>query len=113
MKTGIWIVALLSIAFLTSCAQTATPPRIDGKPSVGSKFSKLQLGMSQNQVEDLIGKSKDCNITPDPENISVANSMITTCVYKNEGSLVFRIVGASLYRIVVDTTAGDFRAITK
>ena len=32
---------------------------ISGKPSPGSKFTKLQIGMSMNQVTDLIGRPND------------------------------------------------------
>ena len=89
------------------------PPRIDGVPAKGSKFSKVQLGESKNQVENDIGMSKDCNISTDPENIFISNSMITTCVYKNEGTLVFRVIGNKLYRVKVNPSEGDFAAIRK
>lgn len=101
------IALILIITALSACASVA-PPRVDGTPAPGSKFSKLQLGMTQNQVDGLIGKSMDCTISNDQESYS----MVTTCSYKNEGILVYRFLsGSRLYRITVDTTAGEYQAV--
>ena len=91
-------------------AAVQIPPSIIGTPAPQSKFSKLKLGMSLNQVKSLIGESKDCYYNPkDSSNFSISGS---DCPYKNEGLLIFDMgKQQSLFRIVVDTNMGEFRPL--
>jgi hypothetical protein len=91
----------------TASSQPASS--IVGTPAPQSKFSKLQLGMSVNQVKSLIGESKDCVLNPrDVINFSISGY---DCPYKGEGMLIFDWNRQALFRVVVDTNMGDFRPI--
>jgi hypothetical protein len=80
---------------------------IVGTPAPQSKFAKLKLGMSINQVKSLIGESKDCWLNQqDMSNFSIAGY---DCPYKDEGLLIFDWSRQSLFRIVVDATMGEYR----
>lgn len=106
------MVLVVMVLVLGGCAAApvVAPPQVVGNPAPDSKFSKVQLGMTQNQVESLIGKSKDCPISYD----SSTFSMVTSCTYQNEGVLVFRFnSGSTLYRIMVDATSGEYQAEKK
>jgi hypothetical protein len=81
---------------------------IVGSPAPQSKFAKLKLGMSINQVKSLIGESKDCWLNPQ----DVSNFLISgyDCPYKGEGLLIFDWNRQSLFRVEVDTTMGEYRS---
>lgn len=81
---------------------------IVGTPAPKSKFAKLQLGMSEKQVEKLIGKPSDKkSIKPEktwiPSYFSKDTPRIET-IYKREGQLTFAGADSDgkLIRIVVN-----------
>lgn len=80
---------------------------IVGSPAPQSKFAKLKLGMSINQVKSLIGESKDCWLNPQDFRDYLISGY--DCPYKAEGLLVFDWNRQSLFRVVVDTTMGEYR----
>ena len=88
---------------------------IIGVPAVGSKFSKLKIGMSQAQVASIVGHPTD------QKSYSTGKAWIPfagafsgdtyrlEAYYKNEGRLVYAKNGAKLYRIDVDTKEDGFQ----
>jgi hypothetical protein len=89
-----------------------------GAPSSASKFAKLQIGMSQRQVEDLIGKPSDM------KTYATGKAWIPfyfgkdayryETFYKDEGRLTFEgggVTGTSekLIRVTVDTTEDGYQ----
>ncbi len=91
---------------------------IVGTPSPTSKFTKLQIGMSQRQVEDLIGTPSDM------KTYTTGKAWIPfyfgkdayrfETLYKNEGRLTFAgggVTGTSgrLIRVTVDTTEDGYQ----
>ena len=103
-------VTVVLFVLLAACA-LLQPPTIIGTPSVNSKFAKIQLGMSKNQVEGIIGASKDCGFGLHREYSNYIGTH--ECPYKNEGTLFFDHPGNFLVRIVVDTNAGEYRKAVK
>lgn len=80
-----------------------------GTPAPNSKFAKLKIGMSINQVKSMIGESKDCAFNQK----DVINYQISgyDCPYKGEGMLVYDWNRQALFRVVVDTAMGDYRPL--
>lgn len=78
-----------------------------GAAAAGSKFSKLQIGMSRRQVEDIIGQPSDQKTymtgkawTP----FYFGNDRVRMeTFYKKEGRLTYAKNGEKLFRITVDT----------
>lgn len=90
-------------------ANSQAASTIVGTPAPQSKFSKLQLGMSINQVKSIIGESKDCAFNPkDLINFSISGY---DCPFKGEGMLIFDWNRQALFRIVVDNHMGEFRPV--
>lgn len=85
-------------------------PSIEGTPAVGSKFSKLELGMSFSQVKSIVGESKDCAFNFKNAIAGISNY---NCAYKNEGMLIIDWNNQVLYKIIVDPNMGDFKPIQK
>jgi hypothetical protein len=91
---------------------------IVGTPSPTSKFTSLQIGMSQRQVEDLIGTPSDIKtyVTGKawiPFYFGKDSYRLET-FYKNEGRLTFEgggVTGTSgrLIRVTVDTTEDGYQ----
>lgn len=83
--------------------------KVVGNPAPQSKFANLKVGMSINQVKSLIGESKDCGFNHKAmAEFSIAGY---DCPYKGEGLLIFDWSRQSLFRVVVDTTMGDYRPV--
>ncbi len=106
------VVAVVVSIFFAGCA---TPSGVVGTPAKGSKFSKLEIGMSRNQVENLIGHSKDCQAKADNTNliplvgVFMADGIIyIVCPYAGEGVLAFGDSGQKLSAITVDTNQGAY-----
>lgn len=105
-----FVLLMLAIIGLTAC----TTPKM-GTPADGSKFSKLEIGMSHAQAISLIGDSKDCQFKK--PGLSLMPEITITCPYKNEGMLTFNkvsdLTSGVLIQIVVDTNIGDFQPIKR
>ena len=102
------------LAAVAGCA--SYPTGVIGQPAPNSKFSKIRIGMSQAQVIELIGDSKDCQDTTDllsavnPLNFrAMANGTlkVISCPYKGEGILTYDIY-LKVYGITVDKTEDGF-----
>lgn len=92
---------------------------ITGKPAAGSKFSKLQIGMSMRQVTDLVGRPTDEGA------YMTGKAWIPfywgsdrhryEMVYKGQGRLVFAggslgdYTGGNLIWIIHSSTEGGYR----
>ena len=89
---------------------------IIGNPIPGSKFSKLEIGMSQTQVNDMIGSAKECGSYMTgkawiPFHFGSDNSR-QECNYKGQGRLIFsnQANGAAyLLKIVYDANESGYR----
>ena len=89
---------------------------IIGNPIAGSPFGKLEIGMSQTQVNDLIGPAKECGayVTGKawiPFHFGSDNSRVE-CNYKGHGRLIFsnQANGAVyLLKIVYDANESGYR----
>ncbi|MBS0225419.1 MAG: hypothetical protein JSS25_03640 [Proteobacteria bacterium] len=89
---------------------------IIGDPIPGSKFSKLEIGMSQTQVNDMIGSAKECGsyVTGKawiPFHFGSDNSR-QECNYKGQGRLIFSNQAngsAYLLKIVYDAKESGYR----
>lgn len=92
---------------------------ITGKPAPGSKFIRLQIGMSMNQVIDLIGRPTDqgAYVTSRawiPWHFG-SDSQRFEWVYRNQGRLVFAggslndFTGGKLIWIIHNATEGGYR----
>ncbi|MDK2126790.1 hypothetical protein [Parachitinimonas caeni] len=86
-----------------------------GTPAANSKFTKLKIGMSRKQVEDLIGTASDWRYyqtgkawIPIGGLISKDTYRIET-FYKKEGRLVYSHNGGKLFRIHVDTNEDGYQ----
>lgn len=113
----------ISIFIVAGCAsnstQSTTPSskntqneesRILGNPPAGSPFSKLRLGMSKQQVKDLIGQPTDMKL------YSTGKAWIPyyfgtdihrwEYFYKGQGRLT--IASDKLYRIIYDPTEDGY-----
>lgn len=89
---------------------------IIGNPISGSKFGKLQIGMSQTQVNDMIGSAKECGSYMTgkawiPFHFGSDNSR-QECNYKGQGRLIFSNQAngsAYLLKIVYDANESGYR----
>ena len=89
---------------------------IIGTPAPGSAFNKLQIGMSQSQVNDLIGAPKECGtyLTGKawiPFHFGSDNTR-QECNYKGQGRLIFSNQAngsAYLLKIVHDAAESGYR----
>ena len=89
---------------------------IIGNATPGSPFSKLEIGMSQSQVNDLIGSGRECGsyVTGKafiPFHWGSDNAR-TECNYKGAGRLIFSQQAngsAYLLKIVNDTSEDGYR----
>ncbi len=104
---------LIALTIFSGCATT---PAIEGTPAQGSKFAKLKLGMSQNQVTDLIGLWSDYNTTmaatayiPIVSMLDSEGGVMQDMYYKNEGTLTFKGANGRLVKMVVDKDASGYR----
>lgn len=107
---------IIVAATLGGCATAPpsyAPAKIVGAPAAGSKFSKIELGMSLNNVNGLIGPSKDCHQSYERDNEGIIGSY--ACPYKGEGNVIYKVSNSGLVvnRIVVDTNFGDYAPIVK
>lgn len=112
-KIGLILVFSVMVA---GCASESFVPSMVGTPAPGSKFSKIQLGMSQNQVDSIIGVSKDCygEATDITTSVYGTKKSFYVCPYKNEGRIYYDFAtGVKVVKIVVDPAQGEFRAIQK
>lgn len=110
--------------FVTTLAACSSSPSItnDVAPAPNSKFAKLKTGMSQKQVEDLIGAPDDIKTGVGGKafipiyNLIGNDTTYTHHFYKSEGVLTFsggvaNMVGdksGRLTRIMVDTTEDGY-----
>ena len=89
---------------------------IIGDAAPGSAFGKLEIGMSRNQVRDLIGEGKECGeyITGKmfiPFHFG-GDNMREECAYASQGRLIFTQAAngsAYLLKIVNDTSEDGYR----
>ncbi len=85
---------------------------IIGQPIPGSAFNKLQIGMSQTQVNDMIGAPKECGTYMTgkawiPFHFGSDNSR-QECNYKGQGRLIFsNQANGSAYLLKVVYDAGE------
>jgi hypothetical protein len=116
MYRNIWLISAVCFSFLAGCAtkQKTVPTTtseekpivqsvksadgliegaIIGTPATGSKFAKLQIGMTMSQVEKLIGKPSkiDSRITGKQfQSFHFGgDTQRTEAFYENEGHLTF------------------------
>jgi|WetSurMetagenome_2_1015567.scaffolds.fasta_scaffold03143_10 hypothetical protein len=91
---------------------------IVGIPVPGSKFAQLQIGMTLEQVEDLIGKPNDLDSRITGKQYQPfyfgGDTERTEAFYKNEGQLTFSNIhpdsaADTLIRIVVNPDASGSR----
>ena len=90
---------------------------IIGEAVAGGAFSKLEIGMSQNQVQDLIGSGKECGAYATgkawiPFRFSSSDTVRTECAYTGEGRLIFTTQdngGIYLLKIVNDVSEDGYR----
>ncbi len=91
---------------------------IIGTPAAGSRFAKLQIGMSQRQVEDLIGQPSDIKTyTTGKAFIPLyfgGDAWRMETFYKKEGRLTFAgggLAGSNpkLIRITVNTAESGYQ----
>ena len=81
----------------------------------GTKFSKLKIGMSKRQVEDLVGTPTDTNTYQTGKAwIPIAGAFSkdtyrTETYYKGLGRLVYAKQGTKLYRIEVDRSEDGYQ----
>lgn len=87
---------------------------IVGTPASGSKFAKLQIGMTLGQVEELIGRPDDADSRITGKQFQPfyfgGDTQRTEAFYKNEGQLTFSNThpdnaADTLIRIMVDPNA--------
>ena len=104
---------LIALTIFSGCAAT---PTIEGTPAPHSKFSKLKLGMSRNEVTALIGTWSDVKTyTSSTAMIPYANlidpdgSVMQDMYYKHEGVLTFKGVNGKLVKMVVDKNATGYQ----
>ncbi|MDY6459087.1 hypothetical protein [Acinetobacter faecalis] len=115
----------------TSKAQSATQKSSSGTQKVAStdgsytgeivgnvastKFSKLKIGMSKRQVEDLVGMPSDSRSYQTGKAwIPIAGAFSqdtyrTQTYYKNTGRLIYAKQGTRLYRIEVDRSEDGYQ----
>lgn len=90
---------------------------IIGEAVAGGPFSKLEIGMSQSQVHDLIGSGKECGAYATgkawiPFRFSSSDTVRTECAYTGEGRLIFTTQdngGVYLLKIVNDVSEDGYR----
>ncbi len=90
---------------------------IIGEAAADSPFTKLGIGMSQNQVHDLIGPGKECGAYATgkawiPFRFTSADTVRTECAYKGSGRLIFTTQangGIYLLKIVNDASEDGYR----
>ncbi|WP_295749436.1 hypothetical protein [Undibacterium sp.] len=88
---------------------------IVGVPKPSSKFSKLIIGMSKRQVEDLIGQPTDFKAYQTGKawipfgGIFSKDTYRVETFYKGEGQLVYAKQGTKLFRIIADPTANGYQ----
>lgn len=90
---------------------------IFGEAAAGSPFAKLEIGMSQNQVNDLIGAGKECGTYQTgkawiPFRYSSNDIVRNECNYTGAGRLVFTQSsngGSYLLQIVNDANEDGYR----
>lgn len=135
-----WLVLLISLTFFIGCASqqqakktespaassTTSPAKsgttadqkvitpegeIVGTPAPNSKFAKLKLGMSKQQVMDFIGRPSDQNTRIGGKAFIPfyhgEDRTETLFYYKEEGSLLFG--GQKLTGIYVDKNASGYQ----
>lgn len=138
MNRGNWIISVVCLILLSGCATWRKPAptgtnadtrivksadglikgEIVGTPAPGSKFDKLQIGMTLEQVEKLIGQpnNKDSRITGKQYQPFYfgGDTQRTEAFYKGEGQLTFSNMhpdsaADTLIRIMVNPNATGSR----
>ena len=94
---------MIVAAGLAGCASPVVVPQgsTTGVPAQGSLFSKINTGMSINQVVSVIGNAQFCDgqqasYTDKPGYVELV------CHYKNEGVLVYSAGMGVLYKMIVN-----------
>lgn len=89
---------------------------IIGVAAKGSRFAKLEIGMTQDEVTDLIGSGKQCGAYQTgkawiPFRFSSSDTMRSECNYAGAGSLIYtqNKRGSYLLKIVNDASEDGLR----